>query len=250
MDTSRESLTPLSADTELSSEHFTFSPLEYRKLSMPSCGESDFEENGEKDEDCGVDIKDDSRMKHLWDEISDFREKTTILQKKDYDLRRVYKQRDGAIVYKCILHANCEFLVRIRCEGISTHHFFCVPLIVKNAEDLSDCLTQADTASYVIDTSGTHSTTLMLKKTGIHSVWLQRIDELLESGVMPGKIMLLLHKEALDTTRPLLPTLAQIHNRKRKVFKSTTNLSSQHALTSYMRKRMVIKMYLPTNAFF
>jgi hypothetical protein len=104
-------------------------------------------------------------------------------------------------------------------------------------------LTQADSSSYVIESSGAHAASFTtLKKTGIHSVWIGRVDELLECGVMPAKIMILIQKEATEATRPLMPTLIQIHNRKKKVFKSTTNLSSQHALTTYMRKRMV--MYL------
>jgi hypothetical protein len=106
-------------------------------------------------------------------------------------------------------------------------------------------LTQADSSSYVIETSGAHAASFTtLKKTNIHSVWIRRIDELLECGVMPAKIMIVLQKEATETTRPLMPTLIQIHKRKKKVFKSTANLSSQHALTTYMRKRMVIVMYL------
>jgi hypothetical protein len=121
MDTSNEhSESPLSTDAE-SQSHYTFSPLEHRKLSMLS-GESDFEDV--EVEDCGIAVKEDARSKHLWEEISDFKEKTDILQKKDYDLRWAYKQRDGANVFKCILHHNCEVLVRIRCEGNISHHIF------------------------------------------------------------------------------------------------------------------------------
>jgi hypothetical protein len=116
MDTSHEhSLSPLSTDAE-SQNHNTFSPLEHRKLSMLS-GESNSEDDIE-DEDFGISIKEDARSKHLWEEISDFKEKTGILHKNDYDLRWAYKQRDGANVFKCILHHNCDFLVRIiRCKG-------------------------------------------------------------------------------------------------------------------------------------
>lgn len=121
MDTSNEpSESPLSTDAE-SQSHYTFSPLEHRKLSMLS-GESDFEDV--EGEDCGIAVKEDGRSKHLWEEIFDFKEKTDILQKKDYDLRWAYKQRDGANVFKCILHHNCEVLVRIRCEGTISHHIF------------------------------------------------------------------------------------------------------------------------------
>jgi hypothetical protein len=79
-DTSNEhSLSPLSTDAE-SQSHYTFSPLEHRKLSMLS-GESNSEDDVE-DEDFGIFIKEDARLKHLWEEISDFKEKTDILQKK------------------------------------------------------------------------------------------------------------------------------------------------------------------------
>jgi hypothetical protein len=129
MDTSNEhSLSPLSTDAE-SLSHYTFSPLDHRKLSMLS-GESNSEDDVE-DKDFGISIKEDARSKHLWEDISDFIEKTDILQKKDYDLRWAYKQRDGANVFKCILHHNCDFLVRIRCEGTFSLIYFDVPLIVK-----------------------------------------------------------------------------------------------------------------------
>jgi hypothetical protein len=129
MDTSNEhTLSPLSTDGD-SQSHYTFSPLEHRKLSMLS-GESNSEDDFE-DEDCGISIKEDARSKHLWEEISGFKEKTDILQKKDYDLRWAYKQRDGANVFKCILHHNCDFLVRIRSEGTISLIYFGVPLIVK-----------------------------------------------------------------------------------------------------------------------
>jgi hypothetical protein len=249
MDTSCDSLTPLSSDAE-SSQHFTFSPLGNRKLSMLS-DESGAEEGGEEDDDCSIAIKEDARMKHVWREISDFKEKTDVLQKKDYDLRWAYTQRDGAQVFKCILHHNCEFLVRIKCEGITTHHFYLCATNCQNAEDFSNCLTQPDNASYVIDSSGTHTASYtMVKKTGIHTAWIQQVDELLECGVMAGKIVILLHKKATDVTRPLLPTLAQIHNRRKKVFRSTTSLSSQHALATYMKKRMVSVAYVPTKKIF
>jgi hypothetical protein len=44
-------------------------------------GESNSEDDVE-DEDFGIFIKEDARLKHLWEEISDFKEKTDILQKK------------------------------------------------------------------------------------------------------------------------------------------------------------------------
>jgi hypothetical protein len=108
-----------------------------------------------------------------------------------------------------------------------------------NAEDCSDCLTQADNASYDIDTCGTHTFSFQKKDRGIHSVWAQRVDELIEGGVLPAKVLRCLQKEATENTRPLLPHLSQIHNRKKTVFRATTNLSSQHTLTLYMKKRMV-----------
>jgi hypothetical protein len=80
-------------------------------------GESNSEADNIEEEDFGISIKADARSKHLWEETPDFKEKTNILHKKDYDLRWAYKQRDGANVFKCILHHNCDFLVRIRCEG-------------------------------------------------------------------------------------------------------------------------------------
>jgi hypothetical protein len=76
-------------------------------------------------------------------------------------------------------------------------------------------LTQADNSSYVVETSGAHAASFTtLKKAGIHGVWIRRIDELLECGVMPAKIMIILQKEAMKTIRPLMPTLIQIHNRE------------------------------------
>jgi hypothetical protein len=91
-----------------------------------------------------------------------------------------------------------------------------------NAEDCSDCLTQADNASYDIDTCGTDTFSFQKKDRGIHSVWAQRVDELIEGGVLPAKVLRCLQKKATEITRPLLPHLSQIHNRKKTVFRATT----------------------------
>lgn len=81
------------------------------------------EEEGSDSEDFNdeIDIKEEEGnntfRKHEWKKMTETKEKQTVLQKKDYDFRWVYTEREGAQVFKCILHHNCEFLLRISCEG-------------------------------------------------------------------------------------------------------------------------------------
>lgn len=65
--------------------------------------------------------------------------------------------------------------------------------------------TQANNDSYDnIDTCGTHSTSFEKKDRGIHSLWTQRVDALIECGILPGKALNRLQKEATEITRLLL----------------------------------------------
>jgi energy-converting hydrogenase A subunit M len=60
---------------------------------------------------------------------------------------------------------------------------------------------------------------------------------------MPMKVLQIIKDEADETTRRLIPSLKQIYNRKRTVFKSRAKLDLQHTLDIFMRKRMVGSMY-------
>jgi hypothetical protein len=108
------------------------------------------------------------------------------------------------------------------------------------AECQSEDFTQIESPEYEISTSGTHTPTFVSKVAkGIHGVWSSRLDDLLHLGIMPMKILHILNQEADAATKSLLPSLKQIYNRKRTVFKSRAQLDLQHTLDIFMRKRMV-----------
>jgi hypothetical protein len=102
--------------------------------------------------------------------------------------------------------------------------------------------------SYEVFTSGSHSMVFMNhleveSTSGIHSAWKSRVDELLAMGVMPMKAFNKIAKEATQVTRPLLPSMEQIYNRKKTVFRTRSKLTTQHAVDCFMKQRMVNFLY-------
>lgn len=85
-------------------------------------------------------------------------------------------------------------------------------------------------------TSGHHSKILEIPSKGIHSFWTQRADDLLVCGVLPKKAFNVLNKEADEETRLILPTVKQLQNRKKFLFKATNRMDTEHDLTEYLDK--------------
>ena len=78
-----------------------------------------------------VESEEDGRLVNLWTPIIDETEKRKILKEKNINFRRAYGVRRydaHGSVYKCAVHDDCEFLVRIlSCGGrdnrIISFHF-------------------------------------------------------------------------------------------------------------------------------
>jgi hypothetical protein len=114
--------------------HYHCSPG--RRLSMPvhELSSSSDEETVENDEE-------DRRLVNLWTPIFDETEKRKILKEKNINFRREYgvRRHDAhGSVYKCAVHDNCEFLVRILSCGGSDNRIICftfnVTIVLQNVQ--------------------------------------------------------------------------------------------------------------------
>lgn len=91
-----------------------------------------------------------------------------------------------------------------------------------------------ETERFDVFTSGIHSKTLELPSKGIHSFWTQRADDLLVCGVLPKKAFNILSKEADEDTMLVLPTVKQLQNRKKFLFKATNRMETERDLTDFL----------------
>jgi hypothetical protein len=240
-----------------SSPYFACSP---RKLSMPSqlCIKYAYGEDSDSSE---IEIEEkepvDKRIKYNWISVEDEKLKKEYLTKSQVDFRHQHAIRGSSYgnVLKCVLHTNCDFKLRILWHGGSFR------LTNKILFMIISCIAEGEPStargsppkveevdSYEVFTSGSHNMVFMTHKevestSGIHSAWKSRVDELLEMGVMPMKVFNKITKEATQVTRPLLPSMEQIYNRKKTVFRTRSKLTSQHAVDCFMNQRMVSSLY-------
>jgi hypothetical protein len=82
---------------------------------------------------------------------------------------------------------------------------------------------------------GEHGSSFEKPSRGICSVWVKKVDDLLENGIMPKKVYNLLMKESTDENRVVIPTVAQLQNRKKFLFRSDLQLDTTHALEHYLK---------------
>jgi hypothetical protein len=246
-----------------SSPFYACSP---RKLSMPSQGFIKAYSESEIDSDPSEGMEDentftDKRTKYNWVTVGEEKLKKEYLSKSQIDFRHQHSIRGTSHgnVLKCALHENCDFKLRLLWHGgifgcinfILLLILLCILCIAvaapSTARGSPPKVEEAD--SYEVSTSGTHNFVFMTLheldgKIGIHPTWRGRVDELLAMGLMPMKVFNSIAKEATPTTQPLLPTMDQIYNRKKTVFRSRSKLSNQHAVDCFMKQRMVSFLFL------
>ena len=100
-----------------------------------------------------------------------------------------------------------------------------------------------------IHESGEHAAEYGVSKRGIHGFWAKKADALLLSGVMPKQALIQLWKEGNADTRKILPTVEQLRNRKRSIFKPSIKLDTQHALKQYLNTYRVSNFHNVSVAF-
>jgi hypothetical protein len=93
------------------------------------------------DEETVENDEEDRRLVNLWTPIFDETEKRKILKEKNINFRREYgvRRHDAhGSVYKCAVHDNCEFLVRILSCGGSDNRIICftfnVTIVLQNVQ--------------------------------------------------------------------------------------------------------------------
>jgi hypothetical protein len=159
------------------------------------------------------------------------------LEKATVEYRWLYGIRQGRVL-KCVKHKKCGHKIQLlryfqENGGVMTERN-------DDGEGPFDLTHHND---FIISESGTHPAEIGLTSSrGIHSIWQAEADRLLVAGNMPKKTYMLLHQQSKDETREVLPTVQQLANRKRFLFKPENKLDTVSSLKSYLRKFTVIKI--------
>ena len=96
-------------------------------------------------------------------------------------------------------------------------------------------------------TAGEHSDAMSgLPSRGIHVFWASKVDELLESGIMPKNSYNILQKLAKNQEqRDIIPTAVQLHNRKRFIFQRKYVIDTTNDLRNFLRPHKVLLPVMP-----
>jgi hypothetical protein len=90
-------------------------------------------------------------------------------------------------------------------------------------------------------TAGKHSAVMAgMPSRGIHVFWAEKVDEMLESGVMPKQVYNILHKIAKsDDERSVIPPVIRMSNRKRFIFQRKYVIDTANDLRNFLRPHRV-----------
>ena len=81
-----------------------------------------------------------------------------------------------------------------------------------------------------------HGENLKVLKKGINPHLLKRVDDLLTCGIMPKQVYNILRDEF---EARIVPTVAQLHNRKKGLVKSSRHMSTVADVKSYLDEKKV-----------
>jgi hypothetical protein len=158
-----------------------------------------------------------ARKAYEWKLIKNTEILANVRPKQKTQYRHVYTINQDAtegFVLGCAIHKDCGALLRFE----------------RAVGDLGD---------YQIYEHGVHASEFMRGNRGVHPYWIDEADSFLRAGMAPKKVFNTLQSKATQNTLTVFPTVRQLQNRKKFLFKPGERLDTLCALRSHLEQKKV-----------